>query len=61
MQIENHSKSETKQVAVRLSPDLLQAIKAAASAERRKPAALIRILLEDAIESRNVSGLGHAA
>jgi predicted DNA binding CopG/RHH family protein len=52
MQTENHTKSESKQVAVRLSSDLLQAIKVAASAERRKPAQLIRNLLEDGLRAR---------
>jgi predicted DNA binding CopG/RHH family protein len=51
---DNH-KSDSTQVAVRLPSNLLAAVKEAASAERRKPAALIRIFIEDAIRGRSAT------
>jgi hypothetical protein len=51
--------ADGKQVALRLPAKLYTAIKEAGEAERRKPAALMRIFLEDAIKGR--AGASRAA
>jgi hypothetical protein len=52
--------SDTKQVAIRLPNAVVAAVEQVAREERRKPAALMRILIEDGVSERK-QAVGHAA